>query len=860
MSTPHPDEAAIFNAARRIAAPEGRRAYLEQACGGDESLRARIEALLRVHEQDPGFLAAPVEDVPSSAAPGTSSEGPGTVIGPYKLLEQIGEGGFGIVFMAQQQQPVRRTVALKVLKPGLETRQVIARFEAERQALALMDHPNIANILDGGESASGRPYFVMELVKGIPINRYCDTQQLTPRERLALFLPVCQAVQHAHQKGIIHRDLKPTNVLVAAYDGKPVPKVIDFGVAKALGQKLTDRTLVTGFGSVIGTLEYMSPEQAEFNAADIDTRADVYSLGVLLYELLTGTTPLTKEQMQQSALTEVLRLIREKDPPKPSARLSESKETLASISAQRKLEPARLHKQVRGELDWIVMKALEKDRNRRYATANGLARDIENYLNEEPVGAGPPSAVYRLRKFVRKHRMLLGVAAAFVLLLAAATVVSGWLAYKARLAEKAASHERDKALAEKERADEETAIAQSVKYFLEKDLLAQANPEHQTRADQRPDANLTVRTLLDRAAARISGQFDAQPLVEADIRNTLAVTYAALGQHAQAEGHARRARDLYLATLGPEDIRTVRATYNLGNECFYQGRSEEARRIYADMLEIARRVFGPDSKETLGLMNNLANALRDLHQLDEARRLHEETLEARRRVFGLKDRGTLQSMNNLAFVLRLQGRLEEARRMHEETWRLQQEVLQPDHPQTLGSMHNLALVLSLQGHREESAKLYEELIARQERALGPQHPARLDVMNSLAWLLAVPSDPRKGNPRRAQELAKAVVQHAPRQADKWNTLALANYRAGDWKEAIAAAEQSEKLSHGEMLGFNGLFLAMAHWQLGAKEAARQWYDKAVPANEKTPPTDAELLQFRAEATQLLGIPPSRLRP
>jgi WD40 repeat protein/serine/threonine protein kinase len=450
MNPPKPNEAAVFNAARQIAAPEARRQYIEETCGEDGNLRARVEALLRVHAEDRCFLEAPA--VPTRATPLVVSEGPGTQIGLYKLVEQIGEGGFGVVFMAEQQLPIRRIVAVKILKPGMDTRQVVARFEAERQALALMDHPNIARVLDGGATASGRPYFVMELVKGVPITRYCDEQQLTLRERLSLFIAVCAAVQHAHQKGIIHRDLKPTNVLVAACDGKPVPKLIDFGVARALGQRLTERTLVTGFGSIVGTLEYMSPEQAEFNALDVDTRADIYSLGVLLYELLTGTTPLTHERLKRAAITEALRLIREEEPPKPSSRLSESKESLASISVQRKLEPARLTREVRGELDWIVMKAVEKDRGRRYATANGLARDLERYLNDEPVEACPPSALYKLRKLARKNRALLSAAAAFALLLAASTAVSTWLAAWATLAESTASQERDRAEAEAKQA------------------------------------------------------------------------------------------------------------------------------------------------------------------------------------------------------------------------------------------------------------------------------------------------------------------------------------------------------------------------------------------------------------------------
>ena len=331
------------------------------------------------------------------------TERPGTVIGPYKLLQQIGEGGMGVVFMAEQTEPIQRTVALKIIKPGMDTRQVIARFEAERQAVAMMDHPNIAKVLDAGTTDSGRPYFVMELVKGVPITKYCDEKHLPLRARLELFVQVCQAVQHAHQKGIIHRDIKPNNVLVAEYDNHAVPKVIDFGVAKATAQKLTERTMFTEFGQVLGTMEYMSPEQSKFNQLDIDTRSDIYSLGVLLYELLAGSTPFEGKRLHAAAFDEMLRIIREEEPPKPSTRLS-SIDTLPSVAANRHTEPARLSKDVRGELDWIVMKALEKDRNRRYETASGFAADIERHLHDEPVEAGPPSAAYRLRKFVRRNK------------------------------------------------------------------------------------------------------------------------------------------------------------------------------------------------------------------------------------------------------------------------------------------------------------------------------------------------------------------------------------------------------------------------------------------------------------------------
>jgi tetratricopeptide (TPR) repeat protein len=431
----------IFSAVLERGSEAERSAYLAEACGDDAELRQRVEALLRAHQQAGEFLEHR-RTAEFESGGGTSPQPqlvPGAVVASrFKLIEEIGEGGMGTVWMAQQTDPVKRPVALKLIKPGMDTKQVLARFEAERQALALMDHPNIAKVLDGGATPEGRPYFVMELVKGVPITKYCDEHKLTPRQRLELFVPVCQAVQHAHQKGIIHRDIKPSNILIALYDGRAVPKVIDFGVAKAAGQQLTDKTLMTGFGSVVGTLEYMSPEQAEMNQLDIDTRSDIYSLGVVLYELLTGSTPLDRKRLKQAAFAEVLRIIREEEPQKPSTRLSHSTDSLPSVSAQRQTEPAKLTKLVRGELDWIVMKALEKDRSRRYETANSFAMDIQRYLADEPVQACPPSAGYRLWKFARKFRVVLRVAAAFVALLIVAATVSTWQAVRATLAERQA--------------------------------------------------------------------------------------------------------------------------------------------------------------------------------------------------------------------------------------------------------------------------------------------------------------------------------------------------------------------------------------------------------------------------------------
>jgi serine/threonine protein kinase len=393
-------EREIFAAALHQEDAADRAAYLDDACAADGALRQRVESLLAEHQQLGSFM----EVAPSEATIDQPvSERPGTQIGPYKLLQQIGEGGMGVVYMAEQSEPVQRKVALKVIKPGMDSRQVVARFEAEKQALALMDHINIARVLDAGTTEAGRPYFVMELVHGVPITKYCDDNRLTPRQRLELFVPVCQAIQHAHQKGIIHRDIKPTNVMVTLYDGKPVPKVIDFGVAKATEQKLTGRTLFTQYGTMVGTLEYMSPEQAEMSALGVDTRSDIYSLGVLLYELLTGNTPLTHLRMKEAAYGEILRLIKEEEPPKPSTRLSDSGEALASISANRHMEPAKLTKLVRGELDWIVMKTLEKDRNRRYETAKDFAADVQRYLNDEPIHARPITMPQRMWRWYRRH-------------------------------------------------------------------------------------------------------------------------------------------------------------------------------------------------------------------------------------------------------------------------------------------------------------------------------------------------------------------------------------------------------------------------------------------------------------------------
>ena len=616
-------ERTIFLEALEMTDAAQRADFLDRACGGKVELRRRVEGLLEALDQADGFMDSPaVADAatgsgtgPSPAGPRPIREGPGTRIGSYKLLQRVGEGGMGIVFMAEQETPVRRKVALKIIKPGMDSAQVIARFEAERQALALMDHPHIARVLDAGTTDSGRPFFVMELVQGIAITEFCDRNQLTPRERLQLFAPVCQAIQHAHQKGVIHRDIKPSNVLVTLYDGTPVPKVIDFGVAKAIDQRLTEKTLFTQFGMIVGTLEYMSPEQAEMGAPGVDTRSDVYSLGVLLYELLTGSTPLRRAELRQAAYSEVLRKIREEEPPRPSTRLSESTEALPSISDQRKTTPVKLAKLVRGELDWIVMKALEKERARRYETASSLARDIERYLRDEPVEAGPPSATYRLWKLVRRHRATLVTAGACggLLLAIALGVFLVFLTYRARVMamreEAVARHmamalRLDAAAVQAKKTDAESDARAALEFFRANVLAPgrPSGPEGSKGKDPSP------RAALDAAESAIGNAFDKRPTVEASIRQMLGESYLDLGELLPAIRQLELAFTLRRQALGLDHADTIHTMSRLADAYFSAGWPDQALPRYVETLMRAKSAMGVEHPETRTLMNNLARA------------------------------------------------------------------------------------------------------------------------------------------------------------------------------------------------------------------------------------------------------------
>jgi serine/threonine protein kinase len=697
------DEETIFAAALERATPEQRRAFVKEACAGDAKMQALVEGLLKAHDHPDSFLESPG----SSLLTGVEHcihERPGTVIGPYKLLEQIGEGGMGLVFMAEQTQPVRRRVALKIVKPGMETRQVIARFEAERQALALMDHSHIAKVFDAGVTESGRTYFVMELVRGVPITDYCDERRLTTRQRLELFVTVCQAVQHAHHKGVIHRDLKPTNVLVSHHDTVAVPKIIDFGIAKATTQPLTERTLFTHFTQMLGTPLYMSPEQAEMNGLDVDTRSDVYSLGVMLYELLTGTTPFESDTLKKVGLDEMRRMIREEEPPTPSRRLSTlSAQACSTNSERRGVDGRRLGQVLRGELDWIVMKALEKDRDRRYESASAFAADVQRYLNDEAVDACPPSAGYRLRKYVRRNRRVLVPLAVIALVLVAATTVSSWLAAHALNAQRQAE-------AAESRSATDSAIAVAVNEFLQQDLLIEAVSEPQFGQTTADNPYLTVREALDRAAARIGNRFQDQPLVEAAIRTTIGAAYINLNRHQEASVHLERAVALRQAYLGCDHPDTSDSMRNLAAAYARTDRFPEAISLRQHLLESCEARLGPDDPRALDCLGELAGAFQAAGQWDTSAQLFNRLLNQRRILLGPTHSSTLATMHHLAMCYAQMGRHTESIALHETLLELIQTTNARNHGEVAWLLTTFAITCQRAGKFDRAETLFREAL------------------------------------------------------------------------------------------------------------------------------------------------------
>jgi tetratricopeptide (TPR) repeat protein len=715
-----------------------RTGFLEEACD-DHAVRDEVRSLLAAFDEADEFLAEP---------PQLPGEQEGDQIDRYRLLERIGEGGFGVVWMAEQQEPIRRRVAVKIIKLGMDTRQVVARFEAERQALALMDHPNIAKVLDGGATGSGRPYFVMELVRGMPVTEYCDKANLDTPSRLELFQSICLAVQHAHQKGIIHRDLKPSNILVTMHDGVPVPKVIDFGVAKATTQELTQRTLFTQFRQMIGTPEYMAPEQAEMSGLDVDTRADVYSLGVVLYELLTGTKPFDAQELLQHGYDEMLRHVREVDPPKPSTRVSSLGERLGVVAQSRRTDPARLGRVIRGELDWIAMRALDKQRVRRYPTARALAEDVRRYLDDEPVDAGPPTAGYRAWKFLRRHRGLASaVAVVFVALLAGVVTTSLAL-------DRAVASERDTAAALDQVRAEKTEVALQAERAgviagLMQSMLVASDPH----APRRPD--MTVRQLLDEFD-RDAPALDTDATVAAAIRTTVGTAYRNLGLLDKAEVHLQRALELREQELGGQHslvADSLRAWAWLQHD---RGDHEGARKTALRALQIHGDALGADAATCGGDHALLADCARHLgrydealehveratallqgdqktedallsaletrvliqierSQLDEAERLQRDLIEGLRLKYGARHLRVANALARLGDIHWRRGRNDDAEAAHREALEQRREFVGERDQRTISSINNLAGISEARGDFETAEKLYRRAIEADQR-------------------------------------------------------------------------------------------------------------------------------------------------
>ena len=673
-------------------------------------------------------ITAPVAMVTSSQS-----------IGPYRLLSKLGEGGMGQVWMASQKQPIVRRVALKLIRSGLDSQEVIARFEAERQALAMMDHPHIAKVLDVGQTEQGQPYFVMELIQGVPFNQYCDTHRLSLRERLELFLPVCQAVQHAHQKGIIHRDLKPSNVLVTEVDGKPTPKVIDFGMAKALSHqtRLTDKTLFTDFGQILGTVQYMSPEQAENAGMDIDTRTDIYSLGVMLYESLTGSPPIDRETIREHAIREILRLIAEVDPPRPSKKLSDLGDSTAGVASDSRTKRSRLLNTLRGELDWIVMKAIEKDRGRRYPTASAMADDLRRYLADEPVEARPPSALYRWQKAVRKHRLAVATLTGMFLLLVAGIVSTTLQAHRAQTAEAAAmaeteraeaalataQQERQAAVAAKEEADSQRKQAETVSDYM---VATFQSPD-----PKRDGSGVTVAETLNRAEAQLDKTFAQEPLIKARLLTVIGQSRLGLGLPQEASKAFAKAAAIYLQAYGEQHEDTLRSQADMALAQIEAGELDQAIEQLKTVMPRYETLLGKQHPDVLSVKGNLGLAYEKQGNSQQAIAIHEEVLADTLLSLGKQHRDTHVSQVNLGLSYLNAGEFDKAIAIFEQCYDEVKDNWDANNPDLYYLLNNLAGAYYESGNIDKAIPLLEETVRLRKQQLTVAHPMTLDSMKSL---------------------------------------------------------------------------------------------------------------------------------
>jgi len=696
------------------------------------------------------------------------------MIGPYRLLQKIGEGGMGEVWVAEQHKPIHRRVALKLIKAGMDTRQVIARFESERQALALMDHPAIAKVFEAGETAEGRPYFVMEYVQGIPITAHCDKNRLTTQERLALFEHICEGVQHAHQKAIIHRDLKPSNILVAIQDGVAVPKIIDFGVAKATAQSLTERTMYTELGIMVGTPEYMSPEQAEMSGQNVDTRTDVYSLGAILYELLVGALPFDPKELRRAGYDEIRRKIREEDPPKPSTRLGTMGDASTTHAHNRKTEPPALIRQVRGDLDWITMKALEKDRTRRYGSPSDLAADIDRYLQHQPVVARPPSTVYKTKKFIRRHRAAVGVVSGLAVLLVAFSVTT---AIQAR-----------RIARERDRANQEAEASRQVSDFLT-GLFKISKPSEAL------GNKITAREILDKGADSISGKLQGQPVVQAELMHTMGIVYENLGLYDPAQALLEKALDGRKKALGPDHPDVASTLSELGTVAWQKGDFAKAKDFMEQALAIREKRFSPDSEIVAASLHNLGNLYWRQGKFEEARGFMERALAIREKLLGPEHADVANALNSLGAIAYREGDYKKAQEMWERTLAIREKILSPDHPSLAQTLNNLAVLRTFQGDPKGAIPLLERAVRIQEKVLGPKHPDLASGLSNLGDAISESGDPIGAKPyyERAVAIQEAAGPGNPELARFLDSLAFIMLKENDTDGAQKLFERSVAL-------------------------------------------------------------------